>query len=349
MRTTAVVIGAGHAGLAFSHCLTKRSIDHVVIERGQVANTWRTERWDSLRLLTPNWQSRLPDFSYSGNDRDGFMTMPEVIGFIENYAIHIDTPLLANTTVGSVRPIEDGYEVTTDNGVMKAPTVVLATGGFNSANIPAAAESVPRSIEVMTPIDYWRPEQLSDGGVLVVGASATGIQIADELQRSGRQVTLAVGEHVRLPREYRGKDIMWWLEASGIQDERYDEVDDIVRARHLPSPQLVGTPERSTLDLNALTERGVKLVGRLGGIADGKAQFSGSLKNKCTWPTSNWVGCSTLSTSGPNQTTSTPKWHQPTASHRLGSRSLRPSPSTSRLGKSRRFFGLQVSGPTTRG
>jgi putative flavoprotein involved in K+ transport len=134
---------------------------------------------------------------------------------------------------------------------------------------------------MVTPIEYRRPEDLPEGGVLVVGASATGIQIAEEVHRSSRPVTLAVGEHVRLPRTYRGKDVMWWLDRTGILDERYDEVDDLVRARNLSSPQLVGTPERRNLDLNSLSDQGIRLVGRLAGIADGRAQLSGSLRNKC--------------------------------------------------------------------
>jgi putative flavoprotein involved in K+ transport len=148
--------------------------------------------------------------------------------------------------------------------------------------VPELAAAVPGSVEMVTPREYRRPDLLPEGGVLVVGASASGVQIADEVHRSGRPVTLAVGEHVRMPRVYRGRDVMWWMERSGVLDERYDEVDDIVRARHLSSPQLVGTPERATLDLDTLTDRGVKLVGRLAGIADGKAQFSGSLLNKTT-------------------------------------------------------------------
>ncbi|MDP9495500.1 MAG: NAD(P)-binding domain-containing protein [Actinomycetota bacterium] len=280
MRTTTVVIGAGHAGLAISHFLSERSIDHVVIDRGEVANTWRTERWDSLRLLTPNWQSRLPGVVYDGDDPDGFMTMPEVIGFIGRYARAIDAPLQTNTTVSSLRPNDDGYEAVTDQGIWSAPTIVLATGAFNLAKIPAVADAVPGSVEMITPMKYRQPEQLAVGGVLVVGASATGIQIAEEVHRSGRPVTLAVGEHVRLPRIYRGKDVMWWLDQTGVLDERYDEVDDLVRARNLPSPQLVGTPERKTLDLNALADQGVRFVGRLAGIADGRAQLSGSLRNK---------------------------------------------------------------------
>jgi putative flavoprotein involved in K+ transport len=171
--------------------------------------------------------------------------------------------------------------VVTDDGTWSAPTVVLATGGFNLADIPAIADDVPGSLETVTPLQYRAPERLPDGGVLVVGASATGIQIAEEVHASGRPVTLSVGEHVRLPRVYRGKDIMWWLDRTGVLDERWDEVDDLVRARNIPSPQLVGTPERRTLDLNALTDQGVRLVGRVAGIVDGKAQLSGSLRNLC--------------------------------------------------------------------
>jgi putative flavoprotein involved in K+ transport len=275
------VIGAGHAGLAVSHFLSQRSIDHVVIERGEVANTWRTERWDSLRLLTPNWQSRLPGHEYDGDDPDGYMTMPEVIEFIDSYAKTVEAPLRTHTTVKSLRPNHDGYETVTDDGTWSSPTVMLATGGFNLANIPAIAHDIPGSIKTVTPLQYRAPDQLPDGAVLVVGASATGIQIADEVHASGRPVTLSVGEHVRLPRVYRGKDIMWWLDRTGVLDERYDEVDDLVRARNIPSPQLVGTPERRTLDLNALTDQGVRLVGRVAGIVDGRAQFSGSLRNLC--------------------------------------------------------------------
>ena len=281
MRTTTVVIGAGHTGLVISHFLTQRSIDHVVIERGEVANSWRNERWDSLRLLTPNWQSRLPGLVYDGDDPDGYMTMPEVIGFIDSYAKHIAAPIQAHTTVTSLTGVDGGYRIVTDQGVWEAPTVVVATGGFNRAKVPALSDLVPSGVEMVTPTTYRRPEQLQEGGVLVVGASATGIQIADEVHRSGRPVTLAVGEHVRLPRVYRGKDIFWWLERTGILNERYDEVDDLVRARNLSSPQLVGTPGRITLDLNALTDRGVRLVGRFAAVTDGQALFSGGLRNKC--------------------------------------------------------------------
>jgi putative flavoprotein involved in K+ transport len=261
--------------------LAQRSIDHVVLERGEVAHSWRTERWDSLRLLTPNWQSRLPGFSYQGADPDGFRTMPQTIDFIARYATVISAPVRTHTNVTSVRHSGEGYEVSTDQGRWHCDTVVLATGACNIPLVPAIAQALPPGINTLTPMRYRNPGQLEDGGVLVVGASATGTQIAEEIQRSGRPVTLAVGEHIRVPRVYRGKDIQWWMDAAGVLNERYDEVDDIVRARNVPSLQLAGSPERRTVDLNALTRIGVKLIGRLAGINNGKAQFSGSLRNHC--------------------------------------------------------------------
>lgn len=276
-----VIIGAGHAGLAVSYRLTERSIGHVVLERGEVANSWRTERWDSLRLLTPNWQSQLPGMGYDGDEPDGFMTMTEVVSFITTYAERISAPVHSSTTVTCVGAAQGGYVVETDRGSWRCEAVVIASGGSNIANVPSIAADVPESIETITPMTYRSPERLDDGGVLVVGASATGVQLADEIRRSGRDVTISVGEHVRMPRSYRGRDVFWWMDAVGISDQRHSEVDDLVRARNLPSPQLIGTPDRRSIDLNALTDRGVKMVGRLGRIANGRAQFAGSLANVC--------------------------------------------------------------------
>jgi putative flavoprotein involved in K+ transport len=279
---TTVIIGAGHAALAMSRCLAERSIDHVLLERGEVAQSWRTERWDSLRLLTPNWQSRLPGFRYIGNDPDGYRTLPEVVDFIAGYAKSISAPVRTHTTVTSVRSDGAGYLLRTDRGEWRCRTVVIASGACNIARVPSFATSVPPSVAMLTAQSYRNPAQVADGGVLVVGASSSGTQIAQELQRAGRTVTLAVGEHIRAPRLYRGRDLEWWMDAAGVLDERYDQVDDIARARRVPSLQLAGTPDRSTLDLNALSNVGVRLVGRLAGITqDGKAHFSGSLRNMC--------------------------------------------------------------------
>jgi putative flavoprotein involved in K+ transport len=250
-----------------------------VLERGEVANSWRHERWDSLRLLTPNWQCRLPGFGYDGPDPDGYMTSVEVVELIARFAAHARAPVRTGTNVTSLRRTDDGYEVTTSNGEIRSRTVLIATGACNRPSVPAFAEALPPEIEQLTPFEYRNPTQLPDGGVLVVGASATGVQLAAELRQSGRPVTLAVGELVRLPRTYRGRDVLWWMDVSGVWDQRYDEIDDLQRARRLPSPQLVGTPDRTTLDLNALTSMGVELVGRWAAVRNGRALFSGGLRN----------------------------------------------------------------------
>ena len=245
-----------------------------------MANSWRRERWDSLRLLTPNWQTRLPGRRYEGADPDGFMTKADVIAFVSRYAESTAAPVRAHTAVTSVRPADDGYEIVTDSGTLRCRTLVLASGACNVPNVPALQADLPPALECVTPFSYHHPAALPEGGVLVVGASATGLQLADEIHRSGRKVTLSVGEHVRLPRTYRGRDVLWWMEESGVWNQRYDQIDDLTRARRLPSPQLVGTPERATLDLNVLSAAGVELVGRLAAVRDGHALFSGGLRNQ---------------------------------------------------------------------
>jgi putative flavoprotein involved in K+ transport len=263
-----------------SRCLAERSIDHVVLERGEVANSWKTERWDSLRLLTPNWQSRLPGYRYAGDDPHGYRTMPETAAYLERYAQVISAPVHAHTAVTSVRSAAQGYSVSTSSGEWNCRAVVIATGACNIPSVPRVAAELPEGVASLTPMQYRNPAQLEPGGVLVVGASATGVQIADELQRSGHPVTLAVGEHIRMPRVYRGRDIQWWMDAAGILDQRYDQIEDLARARNVPSLQLAGYPDRRTLDLNSLAAIGVKLVGRLAGIRDGRALFSGGLANQ---------------------------------------------------------------------
>jgi len=260
--------------------LAERSIDHVVLERGEVANSWRSERWDSLRLLTPNAQARLPGYRYEGADPDGYLTMAEVVEFVAGYAAASNAPVRTRTPVTSVSAGAGvGYRVAAGDGEILCRSVVIASGACNAPHVPSSRAAVPSAVACLTPFDYRSPERLPEGGVLVVGASATGVQFADEIRRSGRPVTIAVGEHVRLPRTYRGRDVLWWMEASGVWNQRYDEIDDLVRARRLPSPQLVGTPEHATLDLNTLAAAGVEIVGRLSMIRDGRALFSGGLRN----------------------------------------------------------------------
>ena len=273
------MIGAGHAGLAASRVLADGSIDHVVLERGEVANSWRRERWDSLRLLTPNWQSRLPGHAYDGQDPDGYMTAGEVADFIAGYAARTQAPVRTSTAVSSVTRDDAGYRLATSTGELHARCVVIASGACNVPSVPAVSAAIPPGIAQFTTFDYRKPGDLPDGGVLVVGPSATGLQLAAEIHQSGRPVTISVGEHVRLPRTYRGRDVLWWMDRSGVWNQRYDEIDDLTRARRLPSPQLVGTPDRRTLDLNALGAMGIQIVGRLSSARDGRALFSGGLRN----------------------------------------------------------------------
>jgi putative flavoprotein involved in K+ transport len=282
MRTTTiVVVGAGQAGLAMSRCLADRGIDHVVLERGRIANSWRTERWDSLRLLTPNWQSRLPGWQYSGTDPDGFMTMPEVVRYLGGYAGSFAAPVLEGTTVLSVRPAAEGFDVRTDHGGWRARAVVAASGACGTPAVPAVARQLPRRIRQLAPIRYRNPAALAPGGVLVVGASASGVQIADELARAGRRVALSVGRHRRVPRTYRGMDVQWWLDETGLLDVRHDEVADLAAARRGPSLQLVGSPERRSIDLATLAAAGVRVVGRLRDV-DGEAlTFADDLREQC--------------------------------------------------------------------
>ena len=213
------------------------------------------------------------------------MSAGEVVDFISAYATHTSAPVLTHTAVTGVVPIGEsgnGYQVSTTQGEWRYRAVVLATGACNLSVVPRLAEAMPAGVDQFTAQTYRNPQQLAEGGVLVVGGSATGLQLAREIQESGRPVTLAVGEHVRMPRVYRGRDIQWWMLASGVLDQRIEDVDEPDRARRVPSPQLVGTPERATLDLNVLRIQGVEVVGRLAGIRDGKAQFSGSLRNVCS-------------------------------------------------------------------
>lgn len=279
MRTDVVVIGAGQAGLAASHNLVDRSIDHVVLERGSVANSWRTERWDSLRLLTPNWLSRLPGWAYDGTDPHGFMSKDDVVEYLERYRRSFGAPVRSETAVEAVRTTVGGFRLRTNQGAIDARAVVIASGANSTPRTPAIARELPPGIRQLHAMHYRNVEQIDRGGVLVVGASASGAQIADELARAGREVTVAVGNHTRIPRRYRGRDTFAWLDSSGILDDSWADEADIAKSRRAPSLQLIGSDERRDLDLNALTSVGVRLVGRLVGISGTHLQFSGSLAN----------------------------------------------------------------------
>jgi putative flavoprotein involved in K+ transport len=273
-----LIIGGGQAGLALSRCLADRDVPHVVLERGRVGERWRSERWDSLRLLTPRWQARLPGWSYDGPDPDGYMSRTEVVDYLERYADSFSAPVETGVTVTGVeRDSDGGFHVDTDVGSWSCENVVIATGDCDTPFVPEIAERLPADVQQVVPSEYRNPAQLADGGVLVVGAAATGIQLASEIHASGRPVTLSIARHTRLPRTYRGRDILWWLERMGIFDERAEDVADLHASRTQPSLQLVGTPDRRTLDLGVIAEEGVRLVGRTAGIEGGTVRFADDL------------------------------------------------------------------------
>lgn len=276
---TTVIIGAGHNGLAMSHTLSKQGIDHVVLEKGDVGNSWRKERWDSLKLLTPDWQCQLPGYRPVTEGNHNYLTCAEFVRYLEEYQSHLGAPIEHGVEVLEVSPNLEGFCVSTNRGVWHCRTLVVASGAFQKPSIPSLAKDLPRHIEQFTSLSYKRPQQLKDGPVLVVGASATGLQLANEIQDSGRQVTLSVGEHLRLPRRYRGKDVFWWLDKAGVSDELTFDSSDLTRLKNLPSPQLIGDASMSIYDLNYAQSCGVQLAGRLAGIANGKLQFSGGLEN----------------------------------------------------------------------
>jgi putative flavoprotein involved in K+ transport len=276
-QTDAIIIGAGQAGLAMSHCLGRLGIEHVVLERGRLAERWRSERWDSLRLLTPNWMNRLPGWPYQGTDPDGFMTAAEVVAFLEQYASTSTAPVVTGAAVQSVRRVPGGYRVESDRGAWHAQCVVIATGHCDVPFMPDMGRPFPASIHQVASTAYRNPAELPDGGVIVVGASASGVQLAEEIRRSGRPVTISVSRHTRLPRLYRGRDIMWWLDRYGILEDYAITASELEAARAQPSMQLVGRPERNNLDLGVLRDIGVRLVGRVAGIEDGVLQLNNNL------------------------------------------------------------------------
>lgn len=272
-----VVIGAGQAGLAMSHCLSAHGIDHVLLEKGAIGNRWRAERWASLRLLTPNWMTRLPGFAYEGSDPDGFMMKDEVVGFLNRYARSFTAPVREFTPLTALRRDGSGYLIDTGDSTIRARAVVIATGACDRPNLPGWAAHLDPGIAQVTTETYNHSGDLDDGPVLVVGGSATGVQLAEELRKTGRDVTLACGSHVPLPRAYRGRDVMAWMDVAGLLSEPRDPSIAPARAMSQPSLQLVGSTPPRDVGLDRLRSLGVRVVGRALGATGSGLQLSGTL------------------------------------------------------------------------
>ncbi|GAA4780842.1 MSMEG_0569 family flavin-dependent oxidoreductase [Microbacterium gilvum] len=272
----AVVVGGGQAGLALSRHLVERGIDHVVIERGEVAHEWRDGRWDAFTLVTPNWHCRLPGYPYEGPDPDGFMTRDEVHAWVRGYAETFDAPVAEGVEVLRVTPRpEGGFTVATTAGVLTADTVTSATGGYHDPVVPAWAADVPASVAQIHSHEYRNAEQLPTGPVLVVGTGQSGTQIAEDLLIEGRDVHLAVGRAPRVARFYRGKDCMTWLAEMGLYD--VPVAAHGLAKRESTNHYVTGRDGGRDIDLREFALRGMILHGRALEVVGGAVRFDDTL------------------------------------------------------------------------
>jgi putative flavoprotein involved in K+ transport len=272
-RVKTLVIGGGQAGLVMSHMLKQRGCPHLVLERHRIAERWRTGRWDGLRFQFPNWSVRLPDFPFPHSDPDAFATAREITGFIEAYAAMVAPPIRCGVPVTALRRGDDrdGFVAETPDGAIEAANVVVATGPYQRPVIPGFLKGEDGIFQVHAS-QYRNPGQLPQGAVLVVGSGASGAQITEELFRAGRRVFLSVGRHRRLPRRYRGRDLIWWLIAMGL-----DQMPAELRGPDRSLPLITGAFGGNTIDFRQFASLGVTLLGRMQAMHHGAMQFAPDL------------------------------------------------------------------------
>ena len=266
-----LVIGGGQAGLVMSHRLKQRGLSHLVLERHRIAERWRSERWDGLKFQFPNWSVRLPDFPFPHSDPDAFATTDDIIKFIEAYAGFVSPPIRCGVTVTRLSQRDGtGFIAETADGTIAADNVVVATGPYQRNLVPDLLGDHP--VFQVHAADYKNPGQLPPGAVLVVGAGASGAQIAEELLQAGRRVYLSVGRHRRLPRRYRGRDLIWWL-----AEMRLDQVTPEERGPARLGPVISGAYGGRTIDFRNFAADGMILVGRIEAAHDGVLEIAPGL------------------------------------------------------------------------
>jgi len=273
------VVGGGQAGLSISYCLQRRGIDHVVFEKHRLGHAWRTQRWDSFCLVTPNWQCALPGFSYPGDDPNGFMKKDAIVDYIERYAASFAPPLRQDVAVTRLRQDEQGeFELQTTQGDIRADQVVVATGGYDTPVIPRMAERLPLSITQLHSAEYRNPQALPGGAVLIVGTGQSGCQIAEDLHLAGRQVHLCVGGAPRSPRRYRSKDVVDWLTEMGYYDIPIDEHPQKEQVREKTNHYVTGRDGGREIDLRRFALEGMRLYGRLQDLRGTQLSFRADLR-----------------------------------------------------------------------
>ncbi|MGI9556909.1 MAG: flavin-containing monooxygenase [Solirubrobacterales bacterium] len=277
-----VIVGGGQAGLAMSHVLAAAGVGPVVLERGRVGETWRN-RWESFCFVTPNWSMQLPGQPYDGPDPDAFDPRDDIVGFLERYAAHSDTPIHAGVDVESLDQMPaGGFRLGTSAGPIEARRVVLASGAYQRPHLPPAAQALPDELPRLTLLDYSSPDALPAGRILVVGSGQSGCQISEELHNSGRDVTLSCGRAPWAPRRINDHDVVWWLEESGFLSQSLDSLPD-PSARLFANILASGHGGGHDLHLRTLHELGVTLVGHFQGAEGRSARFAADLGESVAW------------------------------------------------------------------
>ncbi len=273
-----VIVGGGQAGLSTSHYLKELGIDHIVLEKKRVGHSWAVDRWDTFCLVTPNWQCRLPDFPYQGDDPKGFMLKDEIVEYIESFAKKVQPPIVEGVSVQQVSKLLDGsFEVVTSAGQFTTDHVVVATGGYDIPIIPTYAHSLPKHITQIHSVNYRNPESLPEGEVLVVGSGQSGVQIMEDLHLAGRKVHLCVGQAPRAPRVYRGREVTEWLMDMGYYDTTVETHPLGTKARESTNHYFSGRDGGHEIDLRKFANEGVRLYGSMANIKDTTLEFQPDL------------------------------------------------------------------------